>query len=92
MYYINYEEECNINYTFLLCLYRIAKRNQKQGILNVIKYNSLEDLKKQIIDNCGITFSIPFLSKELNDFNYKRYFIVDKQEKIIQLLNNFKGG
>lgn len=92
MYYLNYEETSNINYTFLLCLYVIAKKDQKKGIANTIEYTKLQDIQQQIKDNCGITYSIPFISKELNKNSYSKYILIDKNKKSIKILNNFKSG
>ena len=70
MYYVNYEEESNINYIFLICLYKIATKDQKQGIMSLIRYNTLEELKQQIKSACHIEYSISYISKELNRKDY----------------------
>lgn len=47
-YYITYKENSNINYCFLLSLYLIAERDNKQRLYNTISFKTQKELSQRI--------------------------------------------
>lgn len=90
MYYIPYNNECKINYSFLFCLYKIAKSNQKERIKNKIEYNSLREFAETLENTCGFSVSATTIQRILNNEEYTLYFDYDKTNKTIHLKNDFK--
>lgn len=91
MYYIPYNNECKINYSFLFCLYKIAQSNQKQRIKNKIEYNSLREFAETLENTCGFSVSATTIQRILNNEEYTLYFDYDKKNKTILLKNDFKN-
>ena len=81
-YYILYKDVSNINYIYLLKLYKIAKCYNDTLIRNTIQYKTI----KELAEKADIKYTT--LTKMLKDKQYKDYFIV--KDKQIILNNNFK--
>lgn len=88
-YYIPFYIEQKINYTFLFSLYKIATKS-KDKIKNVIQYNSVDNLRTAIQTATNYTISNSTINKYLTDTKYNNFFICDKKNKTITILNNFK--
>ena len=73
----------NINYNNLLKLYSIATYNKKSKRYDTIKYKT----QKQLANELNIKQSS--LQTMINYDRYNDYFIVDKDNKVITLLNDF---
>lgn len=92
MIYIYYNETATIDYIFLLALYKIAKSNNTSKLKDTIQYNSLRELQEQFAQaNYKIsTAKIDrILKHKIQD--YKEYFIYNKEQKTIKLLNDFRN-
>lgn len=85
-YYVYFNLKDNINYVYLLKLYRLAQFNKDTRRYDIVKYNTLKDLAVSL----DITAST--LSTMLNSDKYNNYFSIDKRHKIISLHNNFSGS
>lgn len=92
-YYINYDEQANINYCFLFCLYCISAKDHNKRINNTIIYKNINDLSATIKCKCNYNISVSTISRILKDTDkYKNYFTVNTAENTIILNNNFKKG
>lgn len=102
-FYIPYYENYNINYIYLLLLYKLAEANKKQWIRSIVNYSSFKDLMNRmndvassIVKKQGTTadkiqvISASTISRILNNTEYKEYFKWQKDEKRIILLNDFR--
>lgn len=92
MIYIYYNETATIDYIFLLALYKIAKSNNTTKLKDTIQYKSLRELQEQLMQaNYKIsTAKIDrILKHKIQD--YKEYFIYNKEQKTIKLLNDFRN-
>ena len=102
-FYIPYYENYNINYIYLLLLYKLAEADKKQWIRNIVKYNNFKDLvdrmndvASSIVKKQGTTtdkikvISASTISRISNNTEYKEYFKWQKDEKRIILLNDFR--
>ena len=85
-YYVYFNLKDNINYVYLLKLYRLAQFNKDTRRYDIVKYDTLKDLAVSL----DITAST--LSTMLNSDKYNNYFSIDKRHKIISLHNNFSGS
>ena len=85
-YYVYFNLKDNINYVYLLKLYRLAQFNKDTRRYDIVKYNTLKDLAASL----DITAST--LSTMINSDKYNNYFSIDKRHKIISLHNNFSGS
>lgn len=85
-YYIYFNLKDNINYIFLLQLYRLAEYNKQSRRYDVIKYNTQKELAVML----GV--SPQTLNNYFNNDEYNNYFFIDKQQRIIILNNNFSGN
>lgn len=92
MIYIYYCDSADIDYIFLLALYKIAKSNNTTKLKDTIQYKSLRDLQEQLTQaNYKIsTAKIDrILKHKIQD--YKEYFIYNNEQKTIKLLNDFRN-
>lgn len=89
-YFILFQEQSKINYTFLFCLYKISERNIKEKLYNYISFNSLQSLSDKINNVCGFGVSSASISRILNNKDYNEYFLYNSSNKTIILNNNFK--
>ena len=71
-YYIYFNLKDNINYVFLLSLYRLAEYNKQSRRYDVIKYNTQKELAVML----GV--SPQTLNNYFNNDEYNNYFFVDK--------------
>lgn len=92
MLYLNYDENAEINYIFIFCIFLIAEADTKERINNIITFNNQKELIQKIKDNCSYSFSKSSMSRILNDEKYLPYFSYDKENSKIILNNNFKKG
>lgn len=90
MFYIPFEVNTKIDYTFLFCLYKIAGKNQKQRLKNIIQYQSMKELAETIQSYCGFSVSQSTISRLLNKTEYHYCFDLDKKNKTITLKNDFR--
>lgn len=92
-YYLHYEENTTINYLYLFLFHRIAEKNNILRLYNIVRYNSLDELVdrmnkryKLIKKDCnGKVISKATLSRVLKSDTEQRYFIYDKESKLIVL-------
>ena len=92
MIYIYYCDSADIDYIFLLALYKIAKSNNTTKLKDTIQYKSLRELQEQLAQaNYKIsTAKIDrILKNKIQD--YKEYFIYNEEQKTIILLNDFRN-
>ena len=81
-FFIYYQDNAPINYKHLFKLYAIAEYNKKNGLHDIIKYNSLEELTNRINNICGNgSISKSTLTNFLNDkgkvkhqYKYFKYY------------------
>ena len=76
-YYVYFNLKDNINYVYLLKLYRLAQFNTDTRRYDIVKYNTLKDLAVSL----DITAST--LSTMLNSDKYNHYFSIAQRHKII---------
>lgn len=96
-YYLHYKEDTTINYLYLFLFHRIAEKNKTLRLYNIVRYNNLDELVdrmneryKLIKKDCnGKVISKATLSRVLKSDTEQRYFIYDKESKLILLQNNF---
>ena len=89
-YYITYKENSNINYCFLLSLYLIAERDNKQRLYNTISFKTQKELSQRIQQHCNYNISYSTINRILKNTEYKEYFTVNGNT--IVLNNNFVGA
>lgn len=93
MIYLFYDELAEIDYCFLLALYKIAQTNNGERLKNKIQYNNIEELSKKIQANCGgYSISTASLYRNISSPKYKKYFSIDKETRSILLYNDFRTG
>lgn len=96
-YYLQYDEEANINYLYLFLLHKIAVVDKTTRLYNTVKYVSLEELTNRLniaynninTDNKKPVISKTTLSRVLNSDKCGNYFDYDNVNKVITLKNNF---
>lgn len=91
-YYLNYDENANINYCFLFALFCIAERNKKENIYNVISYKNLKELSDRIQEKAKYNISASSISRMINNKDYKPYFTKSEAENKIILNTDFRKG
>lgn len=91
-YYLNYDENANINYCFLFALFCIAERNKKGNIYNVISYKNLKELSDRIQEKAKYNISASSISRMINNKDYKPYFTKSEAENKIILNTDFRKG
>ncbi len=84
-YYIPFNITANINYLYLFSLYDIATYNEQTKTRDTIQYSSIYKLAE------SISLSTSTLKRVLVNTEYKDFFLWDKANKKITLLNNFRG-
>ena len=84
-YYLPFIPLSDVNYIYILSLYRVAKYNNKTNLFDTIKYTSIRNLSEVL--------NIPYstLSRILNNTEYNNFIDIDKINKVIILKNNFSS-
>ena len=85
-YYVPFVPAANINYLHLFDLYDLAEYREETKTYDTIRYTSINKLSAKL------PFSNSTLSRILNNESYKEFLIVDKENKIITIRNNFPKG
>ena len=85
-YYVPFVPAANINYLHLFDLYDLAEYREETKTYDTIRYTSINKLSAKL------PFSNSTLSRILNNDSYKEFLIVDKENKIITIRNNFPKG
>lgn len=96
-YYLHYEEDTTINYLYLFLFHKIADKDKKTRLYNTVRYNNLDELTDRMNERYKLiqkdsnrkVISKATLSRVLKSDTEKRYFIYDKENKMIVLQNNF---
>ncbi len=90
-YYIPYLPKANVNYIYLLSLYRLAERYEERGIKQDIDFMTFEELADKIGDNI---VSANTLRRIVKSEEYKGFltFAEFGERKCIMLNNDFRGG
>ena len=89
-YFIPFQPITNINYVYLLCLYKIAEYNRTTKIKDTIRYSSIKDLSNRIEKKTGIKIKETTLYNFINKQSGNGYFILDSSNKRITLYNNYR--
>lgn len=82
-YYLPFAPSAKINYAYLLRLHTLAEFSEAHRLYDTIHYTTQEELAKRL------KISGKTLSRLLADTAYNDYFTVNKEAKIITLLNNY---
>lgn len=92
-YFIPYYPTANINYIYLLSLYKIAEKPEERGIKQDIGYTSIKDLLSRINKEKKV-LSDSTLRRMLNSDNYKHFFTIKEfgAMKWIILNNDFTNS
>ena len=96
-YFLQYKEDTSINYLYLLLFYKIAEVGNTTRLFDTVRYSSLDELvsklnteyKKINPSQSKTVVSKTTLSRVLNSDTEQKYFVYDKQKKLITLQNNF---
>ncbi len=91
-YFVPFSPVANINYVYLLCLYKIAEFNKETKIKDTIEFSSIKDLSNRIEKKTGIKIKETTLYNFINRQSGKGYFIFNSSNKLITLQNNYKKG
>lgn len=98
-YFLQYEEDTNINYLYLFLLHKVAVLDKATRLFNTVRYNNLDELtislnneyNKINSSNKKPVVSKPTLSRVLNSDKCGNYFAYDRINKVITLQNNFSN-
>lgn len=85
-YYLPFKPAAAINYAYLLKLHRIAQYSKETKLYNTIHYSSLSELAKRL------DISSKTLQRMLQNTAYSDFFTIDKSNKKITLLNDYRSG
>lgn len=84
--YIKYKDKTSVNYSLLLMLYQLADYDKGSQTYSVINYYSFPRLAEVL----GV--SISTVKRFFNNADTQNYLTIDKKNKQITLLNNFRGA
>ena len=92
-YYLHYEEDTTINYLYLFLFHKIADKDKITRLYNTVRYNNLDELTDRMNERYKLiqkdsnrkVISKATLSRVLKSDTEKRYFIYDKESKMIVL-------
>ena len=84
--YIKYIDRTNVNYSLLLMLYQLAEYDKDTQTYSVINYYSFQ----RLADVLGVSLST--VKRFFNNYDTFNYLSIDKKNKQITLLNNFRGA
>lgn len=90
-YYIPYDEVKDINYIYILALYKTATFNKITKRYDTISYRSLENLKEQIKASSNKSISASTLGRILKDSKYSGLLYIPEDRKAVVLKNDIKG-
>ena len=90
--FLYYDETANINYSFIIALYRIAEKGKNTKIKDTIHYASINELRERIKENCGFIISVSTISRIFKDTEYNNYICVDRKTKTILLNNDYTNS
>ena len=83
-YYLRFVPKAKVDYTLILNLYDLADYNEKTNCFDIVRYSNLAELAQKL-DTTEKT-----LSRHLKKDDYKYFFSIDKKQREIRLIVDFK--
>ena len=93
-FFIPFDVSADINYIYLFCLLDLAEYNRTTKRHDRIEYRSIQELTDRIKKNYNIKISNATISRFLREMeaeNNSCYLSIDRNQKTIQINNNFRN-